>query len=380
MDFRLSEEQRLLVDTARRIAENELADDAFTWEGEYPMDNAAVLADAGLLGIAISEAYGGGGMTPVEALLVQEEVGRVCPDTAHLITHTAMGAPRAIDILGSDALREKYLPGICAGEYVMAIAISETEAGSAASEMRTSAEVEDGDVVLNGSKMWVSHPTEAAAYLVYARFPEGIGAVVVDADAPGLELAETYTNMYGGTQGELLFDDCRVDEEQVLIRGEDAFKTLLRTFNVERCHNAMMCVSMARNAFEKALDYAQEREQFGQPIGEYQAVGHKLADMATNVEAARLLVLNAAAADRHDGDGLPSRLRTSAAKVFANEMAEDVVSDALQIHGANGYMKGHPVEYLYRKVRGRKLAGGTVEIHRNGIVDALFKHGYDPYE
>ncbi|MFB6211442.1 MAG: acyl-CoA dehydrogenase family protein [Halobacteriales archaeon] len=380
MDFQLSEEQRLLKQTARRIAEEELADRAFTFDGAYPMENAPILAEAGLLGISIPEPYGGGGMTPIEVLMVQEEIGRICPDTAHLISHTSMGAPRAIAHLGTDYLKEKYLPGICAGEYVMAIAISEAEAGSAAGEMQTTAE-DDGDgVVLNGSKLWISHPLAAEAFLVYAKFEEGIGGVIVDKDADGIEIAETYTNMYGGHHAELVFDDCRVDNEQVLIRGEDAFKTLLQTFNVERCHNAMMSVSMARNAFEKSLEYAQDREQFGQPIGEFQAVSHKLADMAINLEAARLLVFQAANATMtEDDDGLPTRLLTSVAKVFANEMAEEIASDAVQIHGANGYMQGHPVEYLYRKVRGREIAGGTVEIHRNGIVDALYKHGYDPY-
>lgn len=370
----------MLKETARRVAEEELAADAFTYDGDYPMENAPVLADPGLLGISLPEAYGGGGMTPVEALLVQEEIGRVCPDTAHLVSHTSMGAPRAIAHLGTEALKEAYLPGVCAGDYVLAIAISEAGAGSAASEMRTTA-VDDGDgVVVDGTKLWVSHPDAAAAFLVYVRFEEGIGAVVVDADNPGLEVTETYTNMYGGEQAELVFDDCRVDEDRVLIRGADAFKTLLQTFNVERCHNAMMSVSLARNAFERALAYAQEREQFGEPIGEFQAVSHKLADMAINIEAARLLVFQAAQSAIAEGsDGLPARLQTSVAKVFANEMAETVASDAVQIHGANGYMRGHPVEYIYRKVRGRKIAGGTVEIHRNGIADALFKHGYDPY-
>lgn len=380
MEFQLDQQQRLLKQTARRIAEEELADDAFTYEGEYPMEKTPVLSEAGLLGISLSEEYGGGGMTPLEVLIVQEEIGRICPDTAHLISHTSMGAPRAIDHLGSDTLKEKYLPGICNGDFVMAIAISEAEAGSAANEMQTTAEIDGNEVVINGSKLWISHPEAAEAFLVYAQFEEGIGGVIVDKDTPGFEIAELYTNMYGGHNAELVFDDCRVDESQILVRGEDAFKTLLQTFNVERCHNAMMSVSLARNVFEKSLEYAQQREQSGEPIGNFQAISHKLADMTIKLEAARLLVFQAATSAIEDNDqGLPSRLQTSVAKVFANEMAEEVASDAVQIHGANGYMKGHPAEYIYRKVRGRKIAGGTVEIHRNGIVDALYKHGYDPY-
>jgi alkylation response protein AidB-like acyl-CoA dehydrogenase len=381
MDFQLTEEQNLIRKAARTVAENELADDAFSYEGGYPIDKAPVLADADLLGISIPEEYGGGGMTPIEVLIVQEEIGRICPDTAHLISHTSMGAPRAIDLLGSKYLKEKYLPSICAGDYVMAIAISESEAGSAANEMTATATVEGDEVTLNGNKLWVSHPTEAGAYLVYARFEEGIGAVIVDADAQGFEVGELYTNMYGGENGELVFRDCTVSTEQILIRGEDAFKSLLQAFNVERCHNAMMSISVVRNVFEKALEYAQEREQFGKPIGDNQAVSHKLANAAIKLEAARLLVFKAAQSSiTNSAAGLPSRLQTSMAKVFANEIAEEIASDVVQIHGANGYMKGHPAEYVYRKVRGRKIAGGTVEIHRNGIADVLYKYGYEPYQ
>jgi alkylation response protein AidB-like acyl-CoA dehydrogenase len=378
MDFRLDETQRLLRRTARDLARGELTGDAFTWEGEFPWENARKLADAGLLGIALSEVHGGGGLTPLEVLIVSEEVGRVCPDSAHIVSKSSMGAPRAVDVLGTDFLREKYLPAVCAGESVMSIAISESEAGSAAAEMTTRAEDRGGDVVVDGSKLWVTQGDVADAFLVYVRFPEGIGAVVVDRDTPGLSEGERYSNMGGESQSELLFDGCRIPEEQVLVRGDDAFKTLLKTFNVERCHNAMICVTMARNALERTIDYVQEREQFGQPIGDFQAVRHKLADMAIDVETARLAVLYAAAtADQGGEDSLAVRTQTSIAKVYANEVGERVLSEALQLHGANGYMRGHPVEYMYRRVRGWKIAGGTVEIHRNGIAHMLLKEGYD---
>lgn len=380
MEFDLTPEQRKLKDTARRVAEGDLAEKAFTYEGDYPIQNAEILSEAGLLGISLPEKYGGRGMTPLEVLMVQEEIGRVCPDTAHLISHSSMGSPGAINHLGSEYQREKYLPDICEGNSVISVAISEADAGTAANEMQTSAEDDGDQVVINGEKKWPGMPDAARAYLVYTRFEEGIGAVIVDKDTPGLEHVETYTNMYGGEQSRIQFDNCRVDKSQVLIRGEDAFVKLLKEFNVERCHNAMMSVSLARNAFEKSLEYAQEREQFGEPIGENQAISHKLADMAMKIEAARLLVFQATTSAISDGnDGLTSRAQTSIAKVFANEMGEEVANDAIQIHGAKGYMKGHPTEYIYRKIRGRKLAGGTAEIHRDGIANVLFEHGYDPY-
>jgi len=378
MNFELSEEQELIRRTAREIAEGELADNAFTWEGEYPLENANVLANAGLLGISLPEKYGGGGYGPVEVLIAQEEIGRVCPDSAHLVSHSAMGAARPISYLGNDTLQDKYLPDICAGESVLSVAISEPQAGSAANQIETRARSDDGTVVIDGQKTWVSNGDIADAFLIYARFPEGIGAVIVDRDAAGFEVSETYTNMYGGTQAELRLKDCRIDPGQVLVRGKDGFKRLLETFNIERLHNGMMCVSLARNAFERALDHAQSREQFGQPIGDFQAIQHKLADMVISIEAARLLILQAASTYGRN-IGLPDRLQTSIAKVFANEMAQRVVNQSLQIHGANGYIRDHPIEYLYRYIRGTSIAGGTVEVHRNGITDALYRSGYEPY-
>lgn len=375
MDFNLTEIQRLLTRTAQDLAESELAADAFTWEGEFPWSSVEKLADADLLGIAIAEEYGGGGMTPLEVLLVQEQVGRVCPDSAHAVSRSSMGAPRAVDELGSDELRERYLPPVCAGESVMSIAISEAQAGSDATAMTTTAEEDGDDLVVNGRKLWVTKSDIADNFLVYVRFPEGIGAVVVEDGDPGFECGQENTNMAGETQGELVFDDCRIPAERTLVRGEDAFITLIKTFNVERCHNAMMCVTVARNAFEKALDYAQEREQFDQPIGEFQALQHKLAEMAIRLETARLGVLYAAATANTE-TGLPTRMQTSIAKTYANEVGESILTDAVQIFGANGYMRGHPVEYMYRLVRGWKIAGGTVEVHRNGIARTLFEDGY----
>ena len=375
MDFSLDETQRLLVRTATELAEAEFAQRAFTWEGEFPRENLESLAENGLLGIALDESYGGGGLTPVEVLLVQEAIGRVCPDTAHIVSRSSMGAPRAIDELGTSWLKERYLPPICNGESIMSIAISEAHAGSDASAMSTTATVEGDEVVIDGRKHWVTKPDVADAFLVYAKFADGIGAVVIEETDPGFEVERTDINMAGHHQGTLRFDDCRVPTDRILIRGGDAFITLLKTFNVERCHNAMMCVSVARNAFERALEYADEREQFGHPIGEFQAIEHKLADMAIAIETARLAVLYAAQTV-NDGSGWNDRAQTSIAKVYANEVGEQVLTEAMQIFGANGYMRGHPVEYMYRLVRGWKIAGGTVEVQRNGIASVLKKHGY----
>lgn len=376
MDFTLSDEQKLIRRSAREIAEDRFAEDAFTWDGSPPRENIEVLAEQGLLGISLPAEYGGGGYGVLEVVLAQEAVGRVCPDTAHVLSRSSMGPPRVIAELGSERLKEKYLPGVTSGHSILSVAISESEAGSDAGAMQTTAREDGDEVLLNGHKMWVSKGEHADAFLVYARFADtdNIGAVIVDADSPGLTVEDGYVNMAGHRQSVLRFDDCRIPAENELAVGEDAFRELLQEFNVERCHNAMMCVACGLNAFDRALDYAGSREQFGQPIGDFQAIEHKLADMAIQLEAARLLIYRAAADAR---DGTTDRMQASIAKVFANEAGQAVVDEALQIHGAMGYMKESPIEYLYRWVRGWQIAGGTVEIHRDTIADQLKKYGLD---
>lgn len=374
MEFGLSEQQRLVRELAAEVAESEFAGDAFTREGEFPWANVEVLAEQDLLGIGLPTKYGGG-YTALGTLLATEAVGRVCPDTAHVLSRPSMGPPRVIAEVGSEHLKERYLPGVCAGETVMSAVISEESAGTDASAMRTSARREGDEVILNGHKMWVTKGDVADAFLAYARFPDdNIGAVVVDDDAPGLTVEPEYENMAGHTQAILRFDDCRIPESQILAHGEESFKELLIEFNVERCHNATMCVACGLNAFDRALEYVQEREQFGQPIGEFQGVEWKLADMVMRLESARLLIYRAVANAR---DADPSRLETSMAKVVANEAGQEVVDEALQLHGARGYAKESPLEYLYRLVRGWKIAGGTVEIQRGMIARDLKKHGLD---
>jgi alkylation response protein AidB-like acyl-CoA dehydrogenase len=377
MDFLLTDEQRLIYNAAKDIAEKEFSKDAFTWEHEFPKKNQQILAEQDLLGIGLPMEYGGGGYSVVEVIIAQEAVGRVCPDTAHILSRSSMGPPRVIAELGSEYLKNKYLPDVCSGDQIISIALSEPEAGTDAGSMQTNVERDGENIILNGGKIWITKAEQAGAFLVYARFPDGnVGAVVVDKDTDGLTLDDGSVNMAGHVQNEIYFDDCVVHEDQILVQDEAAFKQLLSEFNVERCHNAMMCVACGLNAFDKALDHAQNREQFDQPIADFQGIEWKLADMATELEAARMLIYRAAA---NAGDSDPSRIETSMAKIKANETAQEVVDDALQIHGAIGYMKDSPVEYLYRWVRGWKIAGGTVETQRNAIAGQVKKHGLDSW-
>lgn len=375
MDFQLSNEQQLIYDTAEKIAEEEFSETAFSWEGTFPTENLRTLAEQELLGIGLPTEYGGGGYSVVEVLLAAEAIGRVCPDTAHILSRSSMGPPRVISELGSEFLREKYLPDVCSGDAILSVAISESQAGSDAGAMRTTVEYDGDDLVINGSKMWVTKADQCSAFLVYGRFPDdNIGAVLVDKDTDGVSLDDGSLNMAGNKQYELYFDDAVVPERQLLVHEPEAFKRLLIEFNIERCHNAMMCLACGLNAFDKALSHAKTREQFGQPIGDFQGIEWKLADMATDLSAARLLIYRAAANARESD---PSRIETSMAKIKANEVGQRVIDEALQIHGASGYMKDSPIEYLYRLVRGWKIAGGTVEVQRNMIAEELKKHGLD---
>ncbi|WP_255152082.1 acyl-CoA dehydrogenase family protein [Halorarius halobius] len=366
----LTDEQEMVLASLEDIATREFADRAFEWGGEPPLANVELLANEGFLGLNIDEAYGGGGMSELTAMLAVEAVGRVCPDTAEYLYNQQLVGPRAIEMFGSEAAKQRYLPPVTSGEGFVAVAISEPEAGSDIKSMRTTVE----DLVLNGEKIWVSNVPHATALVVWVRFDDGFGSVVVDLDWDGVSVQQHYTNMHGGTQSQLRFEDVEIPEANVLTRGDDAFLDQLKALNWERLGSATLANALAGNALDKALAYAQQREQFDQPIADFQGIEWKLADMVTRLEAARTLTYRAAL-DADDRDGVPDRLHTSLAKLYASESAERVVSEALQIHGANGYQQGHPLEYLHRMVRGRRLAAGTDEIQKNQIAAELKKRG-----
>jgi len=349
----------------RKLAAEQFRPTAFQWDGAYPEANEKILREQGLFGVSLPQEYGGGGLSLVEEVLVLEEVGRVCQDTA--IGLTMLGPPRIIAELGSEALRRKYLPTFCEEGRKIGIAMTESEAGSALTELRTQATLNGNKVILDGEKVFVSHAEICSSFLTFVRFEEGIGAVIVDKDAPGLQIGKPDINMAGHRQYNLLFESCEIPDGNILIRGKDAFAKLIRAFNSERCLSAMWAVSMALCALDRALEYAQQRKQFGRKIAEFQGIQWMLAEMAIQIDAARLLTYQAAAN--------PTRLNSSMAKVMACEMAERVCSDALQIFGGTGYIRNHPLEYLYRLARGRKIGGGTVEIQKNMIARELLQNG-----
>ncbi|THE66324.1 acyl-CoA dehydrogenase [Salinadaptatus halalkaliphilus] len=369
----LSPEQEMLVSSLEDLAEREFTDKAFEWDGP-PWDNVELLAEQGFLGINIDEDYGGGGMTEFDAVLTIEAVGRVCPDTAEFLYNQQMVAPRAIEMFGTEAAKEQYLPPVTAGEDAIAIAISEPEAGSDVGSMNTHIEDDDGTLVLNGEKIWVSHVEQSGAAVVWTKFPEGLGSVIVEFDWDGVSVDQHYTNMAGQHQTHFRMNDVTVPEKNVLTRGKDGFKQQLEALNWERLGSATVANAWARCALDKAIEYAGTREQFDQPIEEFQGIEWMLAEMTKELEASRALT-HRAAVRAHDRGEAPDRLDSSLAKLYASQMVEEVTSNSLQVHGANGYQQGHPLEYLYRLARGRRLAAGTDEIQKNQIAAVIKRDG-----
>jgi alkylation response protein AidB-like acyl-CoA dehydrogenase len=228
---------------------------------------------------------------------------------------------------------------------------------------------------LTGEKTWVSGVPESEAAVVWTKFSDGtLGSVLMPYDADGVEISEHYTNMHGDTQTHFFMEDVYIPEQNVLVQGKEALHEQLKALNWERCGSSMWANSISLAAFDKAIEYAKERIQFDKPIAEFQGIQWKLADMAKLIEASRTLTYRAAINAQQQG-GVPDRLETSIAKLFSSESVEKVVSEGLQIHGANGYQRGHPLEYLYRLQRGRRLAAGTDEIQKNQIASVILEEG-----
>jgi alkylation response protein AidB-like acyl-CoA dehydrogenase len=365
MSAQLSGDQQLLRQAARRLAEGEFRPRAFKWDGRYPEENERALREQGLLGVSLPEAYGGGGLTLADEVMVIEEIGRVCPETAMLMT--LAGPPRILAEVAPEHLKQRYIRGFCQEGRKIAVAISEAEAGSAMNELHTRATPDGSMVRIQGEKLFISHAEVSAAFLVFVRFEAGIGAVIVDRDAPGFRIVRSDQNMAGHLLSSLEFNDCAIPADHVVISGANGFERLMQAFNNERCLSASWAVATALCALDMALEYAQQRKQFKRPIADFQGLQWMLAEMAMRVDSARLVVQQAAHA--------PTRLNSSMAKVVACEMVEKVVSDALQVFGATGYLKPHPMEFLYRLARGRRIAGGTVEVQKNSIARELLRKG-----
>ena len=383
MDFTLSEEQGALQAAARQFARGEMTAVAVQTEREaQPLSRDWVkrYAEMGFLGINIPTCYGGLGLGNVDALLVLEEFAKVSSAVAFPIFESVVGPVRAIEHFADDALKSRVIPAVCQGEMMVAVAMSEPDAGTALTDLRTRAEVRGDRLVINGTKRWCSGGGHSDAYLVYCRLSEtlgakGIGAVYVDGDTPGLTFGEQEQLMgfRGIPESDLYFDEVTVPVSQLVVPA-GGFPKLMRAFDLERCGNATMALGQAAGALEDALVWVQDRQQFGKPIVEFQAVQLKLAEMVMRVEAARLLIHRAA----QNAEGrLPTILDSSLAKCVANEAAREVTSAAVQLFGGYGYSREYPMERRMRDAWGWGIAGGTIDIQKVNIAAALVGRRFD---
>jgi len=383
MDFSLTDEHKALQEAARRFAREELTDLAREMEEKAePMPDAMRmrLAEMGFLGINVSSELGGLGLGNLEALLVLEEFAKVSSAVAFPVFESSVGPTRAVELFANDVLKQRVVPAVCRGEIVVAVAMSEPGAGTALTDLRARAEVRGDTVVLNGTKRWCSGAGHSDGYVIYCRMSDdpgarGVGAVYVEKGAPGLGFGkpESLMGFRGIPSADIYLDNVEVPAENVVVPA-GGFRKLMEAFDLERCGNATMSLGQASGALEDVLAYVQEREQFGKPLVEFQAVQMKLAEMAMRVEAARLLIWRAAV---NAQQGLPSIFDSSVAKCFSNEMVREVTGAAVQLMGGYGYSNDYPMERRLRDAWGWGIAGGTIDIQKVNIASAMVGRRFD---
>jgi len=380
MDFDLSPEQEAVREEVRRFAETEITPVAREHDEaeSYPHEVMDAAADMGLLAPHVPVEYGGVGYSALEMAILIEETFAVDPGIALCIDSAGFGS-QAILEFGTEAQTERYLPPVTAGDAVMGAAISEPHAGSDVSAIRTRARKDGDEWVLNGSKMWITNGTVGDYFVVLCETdPDadsrygGFSQIVVESDRDGYE-AEKITGKLGiraSDTAEVYLDDVRVPESNLVGERGEGFYQLMQFFDETRTAVAAQGVGIARGAADRALAYAKEREQFGRPIGEFQAIRHKLADVYTRTEAARQLTYKSAWSVDNETEQLTAL--ASMAKEFASRVAVDAANEAVQVHGGAGFVSDHDVERLYRDAKITQIYEGTTEIQKNIIARELF--------
>lgn len=381
MDFRLSQEQSLVRQTVRDFAERELAPSAALRDEEERFDRALMfdrLAELGLTGIIFPEACGGAGADYLSYVLTVEELSKVCASTGVTLSAHISLAANPLYLFGTPAQQEQFLSPLARGERLGAFALTEANAGSDAGGTRTSAVAAGDDWVLNGSKIFTTNGGEAEIYIVFARSDptaekhHGISAFIVEKGTPGFTFGrkERKLGIRSSPTLELIFNDCRIPRAQLLGPPGEGFMVAMKTLEGGRIGVAAQALGIAQGAFDAALVYAREREQFGRSIATFEAIQFKFADMALQLEAARLLVYQAAW--RADA-GLSYGQASAMAKLLASETAVRVANEAVQIHGGYGYLRDYPVERMLRDARITEIYEGTSEIQRVIIGGAVVK-------
>jgi alkylation response protein AidB-like acyl-CoA dehydrogenase len=369
---KLTEEQRRMVASVRALAQSEFKPSAIRYlDGTFPWDNMKRLAELGVLGMAVPEEYGGLGATVLDTALVLEEIAKTCYVTAMAALGEVGVQTRIIATYAPETIKRRILPGVCSGEHMLAICMTEPDAGTDVANYRTNTDVKGDRLVLNGVKTLISRADEAVMFVVFTRVDRtpgraGIGCVLVERETPGFEVTARYHTMGGEYLHEVRFTDCELPLDHLVVR-DDGFRRLLSAFNTQRCLNPGISLGMAEGAFDESVRYLRDRAAFGRPIGNFQGMRWKLADMYKDIEAGRALLYGACAS----ADPFPDPLLAATAKVFCNEMAVRVTGEAIQIHGGYGFTDEFAVSRLYRGARYGSLGGGTSETLRDLIGKRL---------
>ena len=384
MSWDLNPEQRAIQAEARALAREVVAPRAANVDRseQYPFHNVAALAQAGFTGMTVPATLGGPGRSLLDAVLVVEEMAKVCGVTGRIAVECNMGALSAVMAFGTDDQRKRVAELVLAGDKP-AICITEPGAGSAASEMTTRADRRGDAYVLNGTKHWITGGGVSTTHLVFARVfdedgnEEGIGAFLAfRGETPGLEIGprEPTMGLRGIPETVVNFNDMAVGADMALRPPSGlrrGFADLMNAYNTQRVGAGMVALGLASGAFELAVEFVKKREQFGRPIAEFQGLQWMLADMSVKLEAARSLTYRAAASKGPGGSPFPDPALAAQAKIFTSEAAIAVVSDALQAHGAAGYSRNNPLERMYRDVRMFTIGGGTAQILRTVLASRV---------
>ena len=372
MDFKISDEQRAFVKTIRKVCQKEFAPRAIQYlDGTWPQENMRRLAELGVLGMAVPQVYGGLGLAILDTVLVLEEIGKVCYVTAMAVLGEVGVQTRIIATYAPESIKQKILPRVASGDAILAICMTEPDAGTDVPNYRTNCEIRGDRLVLKGVKTLISRADIAEMFVVFTRVngvpdARGIGCVLVPGGVKGLTVRASYHTMGGEYLSEVIFEDVELPFENLVVR-ENGMKRLLSAFNTQRCLNPAICLGLAEGALEQAVRYMCERSAFGQKISDFEGLRWKVADMYIEIEAARGLLYRAAVS----GDQFPDPMLAAMAKIYTNEMSIRVTSEAIQVHGGYGFTDEFAVSRFFRGARYGSLGGGTTETLRNLVAKKL---------
>ncbi len=362
----LTAEQKMMVESVRKLRRSRFEARALEHtRGKVPFENLKDLAEIGIMGMSVPERFGGTECSVFDTVLVLEEVAKTCYVTAELLMGELGVQPRIIATYAPEHLKERYLPRVASGEGLLSICMTEPDAGTDVANYKTRSVISGDKVIVNGTKTLISRAEHADVLIVFTRVGDtpgaaGIGCVLVPKGTPGLRAKATYKTMAGDFLCDVTFEDCEVPLDHLILK-ENSMKTLINAFNAQRCNNAAVCLGLAEGALEESIKYMRERQAFGKRIGDFQGMRWKVADMVVQIEAARGLLYRAA----QSADPFPDPALSAAAKIFCNEMANRVTSEAVQIHGGYGFTEEFAVSRHFRGARFGSLGGGTTETLRN---------------